>query len=168
MGVINVVRSIAIVSIGLLAGIYLADRASAAARAALDASSFIQYQQAVHITYVKMMPSLHVVAVLAALTWLVHLRSKWRGPEFWFVAASICAMVAVVVMTRLVNVPLNDQLMTWSVSAPPANLRELWAPWERVDAIRTVVEMGGFVMQTFALCFGSSGGQHPTLPTGAA
>jgi uncharacterized membrane protein len=163
MSVINIVRSFAVVCIGLLAGIYVADRASAAARATLDPSSFIQYQQTLHITYVKMMPSLHVVAVLAAAGWLILLRSKWRRAEFWFVAASICAMVSVVVMTRVVNVPLNNQLMTWSVSAPPANLRELWAPWERTDAIRTMVEIAGFVMQTFALCVRVPSAQHSSL-----
>ena len=165
---IKVIRAIAVVCIGLLAGIYLSDRASAPARATLDAASFVEYQQTVHVTYVKMMPPLVIAAILAAIGWLVLVRSQWRGGEFWLIAASVCAIVFVAVITRAVNVPLNDQLMTWSVAAPPANLKELWAPWERIDAIRTVVAIGAFLMQVLALCFKASSSLQPGVKAGAA
>ncbi len=152
MRTVTVVRVIAVVCIGLLAGIYLSDRASAVARATLDASSFIKYQQTVHVTFVKMMPTLMIGAIIAALGWLYLVRLQWRGVEFWLIAASICAIVFVGVITRAVNVPLNNLLMTWNAASPPANLKDLWAPWERIDAIRTVAAIGAFVMQTVALC----------------
>jgi hypothetical protein len=50
-----------------------------------------------------------------------------------------------------VNVPINDQLMTWSMESPPANVRELWAPWERVHTIRTVLAIGAFILEAAAL-----------------
>jgi uncharacterized membrane protein len=153
MLVLRVVRAIAVLSIGLLAGIYLADRASAPARATLDPSSFVKYQQTVHVTYVKMMPPLVIAAIIAAAAWLFLVRLRWRGTEFWLVAAATCAIILIAVMTRAVNVPLNNQLMTWSVAAPPENLKELWARWEQVDAIRTVVAIGAFVVEACALCF---------------
>jgi uncharacterized membrane protein len=168
MHVLTVIRAIAVVCIGLLAGIYLADRASAVARATLDVSSFVQYQQTVHVTYVKVMPPLVFGAILAALGWIFMVRLQWRGAEFWLLAVSICAIIFIAAVTRAVNVPLNDQLMTWSVAAPPANLKELWAPWERVDAIRSVVAIGAFVMQTLALCFKSSGTPPSSLSREAA
>jgi uncharacterized membrane protein len=153
MHIVRVVRAIAVVCIGLLAGIYLADRASAPARATLDASSFVEYQQTVHVTYVRMMLPLVFAAILAAVSWLFLVRLQWRGAEFWLVAASTVGILFVATVTRVVNVPLNEQLMTWSVATPPANLKELWAPWEQVDAIRTVVAVGAFAVQAFALCF---------------
>jgi len=77
------VRLIAVVCAGLLAGIYLHDRAAAAARAGLSASSFVQYQQTVHLTFVRMMPALMLGAVLAGLAWLILVRSHRRSPELW-------------------------------------------------------------------------------------
>jgi hypothetical protein len=50
-----------------------------------------------------------------------------------------------------VNVPLNDQLVTWSVAFPPPNVHELWMPWEGAHAIRTVVAVAAFVLAVGAL-----------------
>lgn len=163
MHLVTAIRAIAVVCIGLLSGIYLADRASASARAALDAKSFVEYQQTVHVTYVKMMPSLVLAAIVAALGWLFLVRSQWRGAEFRLVAVSLLGMLFVAAITRMVNVPLNEQLMTWSATAPPTNLKELWAPWERVDAIRTVVAIAAFVVEVFALCVKTSGSRQPRV-----
>jgi len=97
MTLLTIVQVMAVVCAGLLAGIFLGDRAGFAyARPALSPSSFVQ-------------------------------------------------------ITRAVNVPINNQLMTWSAAAPPANLRELWAPWERVHTIRTIVAVGAFVLEAVAL-----------------
>ncbi len=41
--------------------------------------------------------------------------------------------------------------MTWSVGAPPTNLREIWAPWERVHTLRTVLATGALVLQAVAV-----------------
>lgn len=65
-------------------------------------------------------------------------------------------MVFVVVLTRAVNVPLNDQLMAWEIAAPPSNLRELWAPWERAHVIRTAAAVVAFVLAVLALALKAS------------
>jgi len=61
------------------------------------------------------------------------------------------ALVCVLVLTRAVNVPINEQLMTWSVETPPANLMEIWRPWEQVHSIRTVIAIAAFAFQVVAL-----------------
>jgi len=152
MGVLPIVRVVAVVCTGLAAGIYLGDRAGASyARAELGASSVVQFQQIVHVHFARMMPSLVLGGLLASLVWLLMVRSQWRSPEFWLIAASVCGLALIVVLTRAVSVPLNYQLMTWSIAAPPENLRELWAPWERVNTIRTFVGIGVLVLEAVAL-----------------
>lgn len=79
MKVLMAVRVISVVCIGLLAGINLADRASSPARAMLDASSFVQHQQTVQVTYVRMMPPLVIAAILAVVCWLFIVRRQWGG-----------------------------------------------------------------------------------------
>lgn len=151
MKVLGIARVIAVVCAGLLAGVYLHDRAAAAARTGLSASSFVQYQQMVHLNFVRMMPPLLLGAALGGIAWLLLVRSQWRAAEFWLIAASLCGIIFIAAVTRLVNVPINNQLLTWSASSPPPNLRELWAPWERIDAIRTIVAVGVFVLEVVAL-----------------
>lgn len=58
---------------------------------------------------------------------------------------------AIAVMTRVVNVPLNNRLMTFSISAPPSDLREIWAPWDRVNTIRTILAIGVLICEAAAV-----------------
>jgi uncharacterized membrane protein len=60
-------------------------------------------------------------------------------------------MIAVAVLTRTINVPINDALMTWQAAAPPPNLRELWAPWEQVHTIRATLSVVAFILEMLAL-----------------
>ena len=111
----TVVRVVAIACAGVLAGIYFGYGAGPQyALQALRASSFVQFQQVVHVHYVTFMPILVVVALLAAVVWLVMIRSQRRSPEFWLIALSAGGIALIAVMTRAVSVPLNNQLMTWS------------------------------------------------------
>lgn len=157
MRLLAMVRVITVVCTGLLAGIFLGYLASAPARGALSASSFVQHQQVVHAYYARIAPSLILVALVTGLTWLLLVRSHWRRAEFWFIAASAGGIVFITVLTRAVNAPLNDQLMTWSIAAPPTNVRELWATWEQTHMIRTVVAVGAFVLAVVAMGPSTSG-----------
>lgn len=146
------VRVVAIACAGVLAGIYAGYGAGPQhALQALNASSFVQFQQIVHVHYVKFMPPLVSAALLAAIVWLVLIRSQWRSLEFWLIVLSACGMAGIAIMTRAISVPLNDQLMTWSIDNPPADLRALWAPWERVNIARAYLATGVVVLEAIAL-----------------
>jgi anthrone oxygenase-like protein len=146
------VRVVAIACAGVLAGIYAGYGAGPQhALQALSASSFVQFQQIVHVHYVKFMPPLVLAALLAAIVWLVLIRAQWRSVEFWLIVVSACGMASIAIMTRAISLPLNDQLMTWSIDNPPGDLRTLWAPWERVNVARAYLATGVVVLETIAL-----------------
>jgi uncharacterized membrane protein len=147
-----IVRVIAVVCAGLLAGIFLGHRAGPYyALQKISASSFVQFQQVVHAHFVKFMPPLVLTALLTALAWLVMLRSQWTSVEFWLIAAATFGIAVIAVMTRLVNVPLNNQLMTWDIAALPDNVRALWVPWDRVNTMRALVATGALILEAVAL-----------------
>ena len=147
-----IVRLIALVFTGLTAGIFLGDRAgSKNGRMLLSPSSFIEFQQAVHRVFVRMMPPLSIGAALAGLAWLYLDRSQSGGWQFWLVAVATAGMMLSFGLTVSINVPLNNRLMTWSSSSPPADLKKQWEPWERVHTIRTVIAVFAFVLEAIAL-----------------
>ena len=157
MNLSTIIRVIAIVSVGLVAGIYFGYRAGTYyALREVSASAFVQFQQILHIHFARFMPPLVLMGVLASLTWLVMVRSQWKSAEFWLIAASTCGMILIAAMTRAVNVPLNNQLANWSVAAPPSNLREIWAPWDRINTIRTLLATGVLVLEAMALSLRAS------------
>jgi uncharacterized membrane protein len=152
MNALVIVRVIAIVCTGLAAGVFLGHRAGVSfARPHLSPSGFVQLQQLIHVHFKRMMPILMIAAVVASLTWIIMLRTRWPTVEFWFVTLAAMAMVCAAALTRAVNIPINNQLMTWSIDAPPVDLAERWGPWESVHSIRTVLAIVAFAFQVVAL-----------------
>ena len=151
MDAATIVRVIALACAGMLAGIFFGYRMGAYyALQKLSSSSFVQFQQVVHAHYVKFMPPLVLSALPAALAWLFMARSQRSSAEFWLVSASACGIALIAALTRAVNVPLNNLLMTWNVAAPPAGARAIWAPWDRINTIRTFVSAGVFLLEAVA------------------
>ena len=159
---LTVVRVVAVAGAGLYAGILLGDLAGAAqARPQLNPSSFVQMQQIIHARFVIMMPALVVSTLAACIAWIFFIRSNRKSPEFWLVAGATAGVVLCGILTRLVNVPINDQLVKWSVAFPPPNVFELWAPWEGAHAIRTVIALVAFSLAVVALALATP---PPPLP----
>lgn len=149
---LSAARVFAVVCTGLYAGIIFGDRMGATyARPALSVADFIRFQQIQHVHFKPLLLPITVGAVLSGLIWVWILRSRCRSFEFCFAAMSAAAMIVAAALTRIVNFPINDALMTWYAAAPPPNVRELWAPWENVHTIRAALSVGAFVLQVFAL-----------------
>jgi uncharacterized membrane protein len=149
------VRFVAVLSTGLLAGIFFGDRMGASfARPELSPSSFVTFQQVQHVHFVKMMPVLMGIAILSSSAWLVLIRSRIGTVSFLFLALGTLAYISVLVLTRVVNVPINNQLMTWTASSPPPDVMKIWTRWEQVHTVRTVIAVLGFACEVLA--FGTS------------
>jgi len=152
MKVLMVARVAAVFCTGLYAGIIFGDRMGASfARPALSAGDFIVFQQIQHTHFKPLLVPVTFAAVLGGLLWLWSMRASPRGAQFWLATAGTAAMLLAAVVTRVVNFPINDALMTWNAASPPHNVRELWAPWEQVHTIRAALSVCAFVLQVLAL-----------------
>jgi uncharacterized membrane protein len=146
---ILVVRIVALIC---TAGIFLGHRAGVSlAMPVLNPSSFIQLQQVIHKTFVRMMPVLILGALVGSAGWAILLRAHWRTDECLLASAASVAMICILAMTRAVNIPINRRLMTWDAAAPPSDLRVVWAPWERIHSVRTVLAIVAFAAEVIAL-----------------
>ncbi len=149
---ISIIRALQVVFVGLIAGAFLGDRMGATfARPELPVSSFVLYQQIVHRNFVIMMLILIIGSVLLGLVWLFLSRRAPRRSEFWMVLIGTAAVVSILLMTVIVNAPINNQLMSWSVDSPPENVRAVWEAWERTHTARTAVSLGALLILTLAL-----------------
>ena len=145
MRLLTVAASIEIIATGLIAGIFIAIATTEPARLSLEPSAFVQLQQGIHVVYALMMPPLVITAIIAGLVWLILLRKQLMSAGFLLAAiATVCSTVALI-LTVKVNFPLNDLLMTWNAASPPADVKELWLPWENAHVIRTVIYIVAFV-----------------------
>ena len=154
---LKILRFLQLLSTGLYTGVLLGDRIGVTPiRPQLPASSFVLYQQQLHLRFVILMPVLLSVSLLSGVVSLFLLRRDYKSKNFTFTTIAKLCTLCVVVLTRLVNVPINEALMTWQVSSPPPNVMQLWAPWEQVHTIRAIVSMIGFCSLLLALLVASS------------
>ena len=152
MNLIAVIHFVALLSTGLLAGIFLGDRVGLGfARPVLPPGCFVQLQQIQHRHFVRMMPVLQLAALLSTVAWLFFLRSSIRSPGFVLIACASAGLVCVFLLTLRVNVPINNTLMTWSASAPPANAMEVWKSWEQVNTVRAILAPIAFALVVLTL-----------------
>lgn len=68
-----------------------------------------------------------------------------RRRFYLLVAASVCVFAGAV-STALGNVPINEQILTWSSASPPSNWTGVIEQWRLFHLVRTVLTMTG-------LCF---------------
>ena len=157
---LTITRFLQVLFTGLSTGLLFADRIGVTPiRPKLPAAAFVLYQQQLHLTFGKLMPVLLVGSLLAGVISLVLIRRDYQGREFIFTAiASLCTL-GVIIITRLINVPINETLMTWQVSSPPENVMQLWAPWEGAHTIRTVIALLGFA----SLCYAFTRARHMNI-----
>jgi uncharacterized membrane protein len=142
---LNLFRFLQLLTTGLYAGLLFADRVGVTPiRPQLTASSFVLFQQQLHLRFVILMPILLFTSLLSGLISLVLLRGELRTKTLVFTAVATLCTLIVIALTRSVNVPINEALMTWQASSPPLNVMELWSPWEQTHTIRTIVSLMGF------------------------
>jgi uncharacterized membrane protein len=166
-----VIRVVAIVTSGLMAGLLFGDWLGPSfARSAMDLSSFVHFQQIIHDNYVRALPFVSPPASMLPLVWLILLRRHRRSAEFRLVAIAALAIAAATAITFLVNIPVNSQLESWAAGNPPSNAREIWAAWETAHVVRTPLWLAGFGLEVVALAVaastGSFAGQSASSPGG--
>ena len=157
MTALNSARAIAVMSSGLMAGLLFGDWLGPSfARSAMNESSFIQFQQIVHLNYLRTLPALSTLALATPVLWLIMLRNHRRNAEFKLLVGATVAIALGSMITLIFNVPINDQLETWSFATPPADAREIWNGWEKAHIVRTVFWVAGFVLEIMALTSSAS------------
>ena len=93
-----------------------------------------------------------ILLPLALLSGLVTLALLWphRTAAFWWLAAGFVLMVAALVITLAVEVPIDNQIETWTAATLPADWRSIQSRWELFHTIRTLVSIAAVVAATIA------------------
>ena len=155
---LSIARFLQLLLTGLYTGLLFADRIGVSPiRPKLSPGAFVLYQQELHLRFGKLMPVLLGGSLLAGLIALILQRRSYANKEFVFTVIATLCTIGVIILTRLINVPINETLMTWQVASPPENVMQLWAPWEGSHTIRTVIALLGFASLAYAVTSRDSG-----------
>lgn len=83
-------------------------------------------------------------ATLLILVWLGFVSRRDR-PSFYFYIASFILMVIALVITVAVEVPIDNQIKTWTPETLPENWTALRSRWSMFHTLRTFTSILGFV-----------------------
>ena len=90
------------------------------------------------------------LALLSALVTLALQRSGGRTAAFWWMAAGFLLMVAALVITLAVEVPIDNQIETWTAATLPGDWRSIQTRWELGHTIRTFLSIAAVVAATIS------------------
>ena len=94
-----------------------------------------------------------ILLPLALLSALVTLALQWPGGRtaaFWWMAAGFLLMVAALVITLAVEVPIDNRIETWTVATLPGDWRSIQARWELWHTIRTFLSIAAVAVATIS------------------
>jgi uncharacterized membrane protein len=94
-----------------------------------------------------------ILLPLALLTALVTLALLWQGGRaaaFWWLLAGFLLMVAALVITLAVEVPIDNQITTWTAATLPGDWRSIQSRWELFHTIRTFLSIAAVVAVTIS------------------
>jgi uncharacterized membrane protein len=102
------------------------------------------------------------LALVSALVTLALLWPERRPGAFGWLAAGFVLMVAALVVTLAVEVPIDNQIQDWTAATLPGDWRSIQSRWELFHAIRTFLSIGAVIAATISAVVAPRASQAPT------
>lgn len=93
-------------------------------------------------------------ATVLTLVWLCVNTIKLR-PSFYFFLGSFLLMLITLLITVAVEVPIDNQIKTWTVSTIPDNWTALRNTWDIFHTLRTFTSILSFVSLSIGVVMGA-------------
>jgi uncharacterized membrane protein len=107
------------------------------------------------------------LALLSALVTLGLLWRQARGAAFWWLLTGFLLLAAALVVTLAVEVPIDNQIKTWTVTTLPGDWRSTQSRWELFHTIRTFLSIAAVVAVTIGAAVTARPSQAPIEEVGA-
>jgi uncharacterized membrane protein len=91
------------------------------------------------------------LALLSALITLVLLWQGGREAPFWWLLAGFLLMVAALVITLAVEVPIDNKIEVWTAATLPGDWRSIQSRWEAFHTIRSFLSIAAVIAATISL-----------------
>jgi uncharacterized membrane protein len=89
-------------------------------------------------------------ATLVILLWLCIVTARLR-PSFYFFIGTLALMVITLLITVGVEVPIDNQIKTWTPETLPDNWAELRSKWDQFHTLRTLTSVLSFISLTIGV-----------------
>jgi uncharacterized membrane protein len=107
------------------------------------------------------------LALLSALVTLVLLRQGRQTVAFWWVLAGFLLLAVALVVTLAVEVPIDNQIETWTAATLPGDWRSIQSRWELWHTIRTFLSIAAVIAVTISTAVTARPAEPPIAQVGA-
>ena len=116
--------------------------------AGMSAAFYVEKMQHAIRVFTAPLPTIVISSVLfsAASAFL----ARHERPGFYLLVAATSCALAVALITAFGNVPINNQIRTWSIASPPSCWIELGAQWWQFQTARTIAAVCGLALLILA------------------
>jgi energy-coupling factor transporter transmembrane protein EcfT len=112
----------------------------------MSSASYTEKMQHAIRVFTVPLPTVVILGVL--FTIVSTFLARHERFDFWvLIVASVC-IVAVALITAWGNIPINNQIKTWSINAPPSDWAELAQKWWWFQTLRMLSAIGGLSLLT--------------------
>lgn len=147
---LKVVRFVSLFLTGIITGIYTYSVLSGASTKRLSGSAFTEAFQEANPDFARIMPIVSMSS-LAADTLALVLDRKVRSRPFIFTGAALACNIGAIVATVRLNVPNNDEVMTWKRDALPpdwSQTRDRWLTGSKVRTALSLIDLTCLILAT--------------------
>ena len=143
-GTTTTILVIAVVMAGILTGLELGTGLAHQTAQALPEAAWTRMHQAEDGLFRRVIPPAFIFTVLTLACSAVLTRGTVR---ICFAVAAVCTVIEIVA-TIVLNVPLNNQVQTWTAGSAPVNWTAVRDAWLRNHWSRSTIGALGFVLAT--------------------
>lgn len=88
------------------------------------------------------------LVLFAACIFFYPVRTNWN---FWALCASLLFVAGALVITTVIEVPINNQVVTWTEGNVPDNWQHVRNRWQYYNVIRVICAILGFLLFAAAI-----------------
>lgn len=152
---IRIIHALFTFGIGLFAGLlYTFEQGVIPVLTTLNAAEYTRVEQGLIRALDAFPTGVIAVASLSMLLPLYPLVRLWknRHTAYWRLTALGWALFffGVSLFTIVLNVPINNAVLTWDPAAPPADWENARTTWNNLNAIRTPINYLSFLLMIWA------------------
>ncbi len=115
----------------------------------MSAAFYVEKMQHAIQVFTTPFPIVVILSVLSSAASAFLARRE--RPGFYLLAAASGCILAVLLITVFGNIPINNQIKSWSIASPPSSWVELSAQWSQFQTARTIAAVSGLALLILAV-----------------
>jgi hypothetical protein len=116
--------------------------------AGMSAAFYAEKMQ--HAIRVLTIPLPTVVVLGLVFTVIASFQARRDRATFSLLAAASICVLAVALITRFGNIPINNQIMTWNINSPPVNWITYAKEWWHLQTARMILQIAALSLVSVA------------------